>query len=108
MSHIYQVSFEKDTMTSQHLRDAKQSDDWPSDDLRHVTIDTDKLTANGTAKGMRWLYDRLTDLCRAWRAEGEQWDADVAEDMAHTVWETVDEMPDRQRQAKLRDGRYSA
>jgi len=98
MTEIYQINFDRTPMTEQHMRDAQNADDWPEGELHTVKIEPDKITVEGTPEGIRWVYDYLHYLKRAWRLEGEQTDADKAEEMAKTIWELTDgELPERQR-----------
>ena len=94
---VEQVCFERTPWTEQHMIDAKNAADYPSDELHEVVLHPDKITVEGTPTGLRWLYDYLHYLKRAWRLEGEQTDADVAQSMAEVLYERLDEMPDRQR-----------
>jgi len=51
---------------------------------------------------MRWFYDYLQHLIRAWRLEGEQWDARAASEMASKVWHKHgDDLPDQQRARQI-------
>jgi len=101
MTEIYQIRFDRTPWTEQHMRDAQNAEDWPEDTLQKVTIEPDTIVVEGTPEGMRWLYDLLHHLKRAWRIEGEQTDADKAEAMAQKVWnETDGELPDQQRPRK--------
>jgi len=98
MTVIHHITFKREVLRKQHIRDAQNADDWPEDELHEVLVDPDEITVEGTPEGIRWLYDMLHQLKRDWRQEGEQWDADVAEDMAETIWTAVDgELPDQQR-----------
>jgi hypothetical protein len=82
--------------TQQHIRDANRAVDCP--DGLEFDVGDEVLYATGTPGQIRWLYDYLEYLKRAWRQEGEQWDADEAENMAQVLWEQVgDELPDQQR-----------
>lgn len=102
MTDIHQIGFERSPCTEQHIRDAQNADDWPNDELQTVDIEPDEITVEGTPKGIRWLYDFLHYLKRAWRLEGEQTDADVAESMAKTIWDLVDgDLPKQQRPRKI-------
>lgn len=98
---VLQLTFERDSIREQHIRDAKNADDWPDDELHEVVLHPDEITIEGTLTGIRWLYDYLEHLKRAWRAEGEQWDADVAEEMATVLYDSVDDLPERQRQKSI-------
>jgi hypothetical protein len=100
MTDIQQISFERTPWTVQHIRDAKNADDWPGDELHEVTIDPDDITLEGTPQGFRWLYDYLHYLKRAWRMDGEQTDAEVAEKMAEVLYDFVDDMPDERQRPK--------
>jgi len=101
MTEIQQLTFDRDSLTEQHIRDAQNAEDWPKDDLQRVTIQPKEITIEGTPTGLRWLYDYLNYLKRAWRSDGEQFDADAAEEMAEQVWnETNGELPDRKRPRK--------
>lgn len=101
MTTVHQLTFERDSITEQHIRDAQNADDWPDGELHEVTLDPGEMTVEGTPEGVRWLYDYLRYLVDAWRQEGEQWDADVAEEMAEQVWESVDDLPDQQRNRRI-------
>jgi hypothetical protein len=101
MTQIYQIGFDRTTYTEQHIRDAQNADDWPEDELQTVEVEPDEITVEGTPEGMRWLYDYFHHLKRAWRLEGEQTDAGVAEGMAKAIWRFTDgELPDQQRPRK--------
>lgn len=101
-AEIGQITFERDPMTSQHIRDAQNAEDWPEDELHVVVLNPDEITVEGTPVGLRWLYDYLWFLVRSWRAEGEQWDADVAEEMAESLWnQTGGDLPDQQRNRRV-------
>jgi hypothetical protein len=90
------VSWDYGPVEQRHIRDANRAGDRP-DDLS-LEVDDGTVTATGSAETIRWVYDYLHYLKRAWRLEGEQWDADVAEEMAQTLWEQTDgDLPDRQR-----------
>jgi hypothetical protein len=97
---VQQIEFERTPWTEQHITDAKNADDWPGDELHEVVIDPDEITLEGTPEGFRWLYDYLHYLKRAWRMEGEQTDADVAESMAEVLYELVDDLPDERARPK--------
>jgi hypothetical protein len=97
---IQALSFERTPWTEQHIRDAKNADDWPEDELQEVTLEPDEITLEGTPEGFRWLYDYLHYLKRAWRMDGEQTDADVAEKMAEVLYEFVADMPDERQRPK--------
>lgn len=100
--NVHQVTFERDSITEQHMRDAQRADDWPGGELHEVVVDPSEITVEGTPEGIRWLYDYFGYLVRAWRQEGEQWDAGVAEEMADTLWEAVDgDFPERQRNRRI-------
>lgn len=102
-AEIHQITFDRDSLTEQHIRDAQNADDFPVEVLHEVVLDPTEITVEGTPEGIRWLYDYLHYLKREWRAEGEQWDADAAEDMAKSVWEQTDgELPDQQRNRRVR------
>lgn len=108
MTVIHHITFKREVLREQHIRDAQNADDWPEDELHEVLLDPDEITVEGTPEGIRWLYDILHQFKRDWRQEGEQWDADVAEDMAETIWTAVDgELPDQQRPRRLSDGGQS-
>jgi hypothetical protein len=98
------VSWEYGPAEQQHIRDANRADDCP-DDLS-LEVDDGTVTAEGSPETIRWLYDYLHYLKRAWRQEGEQWDADVAEEMAESLHDQVDgDLPERQRVKKaMTDG----
>jgi hypothetical protein len=92
----YSVTWEYGSAKQQHIRDANRASDRP-DDLS-LDVDDGTITATGTPETIRWLYDHLHYLKRAWRQEGAQWDADVAEEMARELYEQVDDdLPERQR-----------
>lgn len=90
------VTWEYGPIEQQHIRDANRADDCPEDLTFEVA--NGRVTATGTVESIRWLYDYLIYLQRAWRNEGEQWDADSAEEMADSLYEQVEgDLPDRQR-----------
>lgn len=94
---VLRVTFDREAIKKQHIDDTTRADDCPSD-LHAVCVEQGTITVEATHGTMRWFYDYLNHLSRAWRQEGEQWDADVAEDMAKHVWDehgTV--LPDQQR-----------
>lgn len=98
-NHIF-VTWEHGSFQGQHIRDANSAEDKP-DDLS-LTVEDAEITAEGSPETIRWLYDYLHWLKRAWRQEGEQWDADTAEEMAETLYEQVgDDLPDRQRSKEV-------
>lgn len=102
---VLHITFKHEPIREQHIRDAQNATDWPGDELHEVVVNPDEITVEGTPTGIRWLYDFLDYLVRAWRQEGEQWDADVAEEMANTVWDAVDgDLPDQQRPRRVTDG----
>jgi len=45
---VEQVCFERTSWTEQHIRDAKNADDCPSDELHEVVLDPDEITVEGT------------------------------------------------------------
>jgi plasmid stabilization system protein ParE len=97
------VEWEYGTFKQQHIRDANRAGDCP--DGLAFDVQDSRIRASGSAEDIRWLYDFLHHLKRAWRHEGEQWDADAAEEMAESVYEQVDDLPERQRNKKaLTDG----
>lgn len=100
----YAVTWEYGPAEQQHIRDVNRAEDLP-DDLE-LDVGDGQVTATGSPETIRWLYDYLHYLKRAWRAEGEQWDADIAEEMAESLYEQVDgDLPDRQRSKQaLTDG----
>jgi len=100
MTEVLQHTFERDSLVEQHIRDAQRCNDWPGDELHEVVLDPDDITLEGTPEGFRWLYDYLHYLKRAWRMDGEQTDADVAESMAEVLYEFVDDMPDERARPK--------
>lgn len=107
-SNVLHITFKREPIREQHIRDAQRVDDWPGEELHEVVVDPDEITVEGTPEGIRWLYDMLHQLARDWKQEGEQWDADVAEEMARTVWDAVDgDLPDQQRTRRLSDGGQS-
>ena len=92
----YSVAWDYGPAERQHIRDADRAADRP-DDLS-LEVDDGTITAAGTAETIRWLYDYLHHLKRAWRHEGEQWDADAAEEMAESLYEQVNgDLPEQQR-----------
>ena len=94
------VSWEYSPVVRQHIRDANRADDCPAD--LTFQVKKEAVIASGSLETIRWLYDYLHHLKRAWRHEGEQWDADAAEEMAVSLYEQVDgELPDRQRTKEL-------
>jgi hypothetical protein len=97
---VEQVCFERTSWTEQHIRDAKNADDCPSDELHEVVLDPDEITVEGTPAGLRWLYDYLHYLKRAWRLEGEQTDADVAQSMAEVLYGSADGLADDRQRPK--------
>jgi len=102
MTEVLQVTFNRHPLSEQHVRDTKNAQDFPADELHEVVVDPGEITVEGTPAGMRWFYDFMDHLVRAWRLEGEQWDADHAEDMADRVWEQFgDRLPDQQRAKKV-------
>jgi hypothetical protein len=98
------VIWEYGPIEQQHIRDANRADDRPDD----LTFDVEggEVIATGSEQSIRWLYDYLHDLKRAWRNEGEQWDADAAEEMAKSLYEQFDgNLPEQQRNKKaMTDG----
>ena len=97
---VIQLEFERTPLTEQHVRDAKHADDWPDGELHEVVLDPDEITIEGTPDGIRWFYDFLHHLKRAWRQEGEQWSAGAAEEMAEAVYAQVDEFPSERQRPK--------
>jgi len=94
------VSWEYSPVVRQHIHDANRADDYPAD--LTFQVKKEAVIASGSLETIRWLYDYLHYLKRAWRHEGEQWDADAAEEMAVSLYEQVDgELPDRQRTKEL-------
>lgn len=84
----------------QHIRDANRADDRP--ETLDLEVSDGSVTANGPPEAIRWLYDYLHHLKRAWRQEGEQWDADAAESMAEALWEEVGgDLPEQQRTRRV-------
>jgi len=101
-SEVLQVDFEQDPIYKQHLRDAKNAEDFPEDGFHSVVLEPGELTVEATPEAMRWFYDYLQHLIRAWRLEGEQWDARAASEMASKVWhEHGDHLPDQQRARQI-------
>lgn len=101
---VLQVDFEQDPFYKQHLRDATNADDYPEDEMHKVVLEPGEMTVEATPEAMRWFYDYLQYLVRAWRLEGEQWDAEAASEMASKVWhEHGDDLPDQQRPRKVMD-----
>ena len=100
----YSVEWDYGPVEQQHIRDVNRAEDRP--DGLTLEVDDGTVTATGTAETIRWLYDCLHHLKRAWRHEGEQWDADAAEDMAESLYEQVDgDLPERKRTKEaLTDG----
>lgn len=100
MTQNYQITYEHTTHVQQHVRDANSADDCP--DELCFEVEDHEVTVSGTAEAMRWFYDYLEYLKRAWRQEGEQWDADEAEEMANELWEELgDDLPEQQRTRKV-------
>jgi hypothetical protein len=100
----HSVTWDYGPAEQQHIRDVNRAEDRP--DTLALEVDGGTVTATGTAETIRWLYDYLHYLKRAWRHEGEQWDADAAEEMAESLYEQVDgDLPERQRTKEaLTDG----
>ena len=97
------ATFGRDPIREQHIDSALRADDLPGD-LTIVRDRPDEIIAETSAESMRWLYDYLVDTKRYWRSEGQQWDADVAEEMERSLYEQAgEEMSDRrQRRAMQR------
>jgi len=99
---VHHITFKRDSIRQQHITDAQNAEDWPAGEIHEVVVHPDEITIEGTPNGIRWLYDFLHHLKRAWRAEGEQWCADIAEDMARKIWDLTDgDLPDRQRTKQM-------
>lgn len=102
MTSVRHITWKRDPMKYRRIQDAQNTDDWPDNHLHEVTVDPGEITVEGTPQGIRWLYDWLHWSKRAWRAEGEQYEADVSERMAETIWEAVDgDLPERQRNRRM-------
>ncbi len=98
---IIQIDYPRDNWVKQHWQDAKSAEDFPDGDLHAVSMSPVMMTVEGTPEAIRWLYDYLHHLKRAWRQEGEQWDAKTAEQMAERIYDNVDELPERQRSKQM-------
>lgn len=97
------VTFPAIPVIKQHLDDALATADAPGD--LQVAVTAERITATGTPETIRWLHDVCKEMGLLLRADGERRPADIAVEMADTIYNSTDDLPPQQRPTKaIADG----
>jgi hypothetical protein len=45
-SEVWHITFKRELLREQHIRDAQRVDDWPDNELHEVVVDPDEITVD--------------------------------------------------------------